>query len=804
MRHFAIMNKLFLCFSLSFLAITFHTATAQDWTVLAEDVITFSSPRPADLNGDGTADIVIGGGVDGVATAYGVTAINGITGDTLWTVPASSEIFASAVFQDITGDNVPDVFIGGRNAQFYAINGSTGEIIWDIHSNMTSPFPSEPKQLCFFQGQWIPDQDNDAKEDLVLAYGGDNSAPEWETNRPAGLLLVVSSASGAILGSATVPDGKETYMSPVVTDLENDGTLEVIYGTGGETIGGGLFVAAIQDILNADLPANKILLSNASKGFIAPPAVADFTGDGFKDLAVQGYDGTVYLIDGFQKTVKWELAFPGTESAASPVIGNFTGDITPDIFLTLAKGVAPAYYDFYQVMLDGKDGNLVLKDSIGEMVFPAPVAFDKNGDGRDEILLSYNFKEDNLWRHQFMFYDFQNNDKAPLLTISEPGINVISTPLIADLDGDNQLDLVYSVRKDEQNPGAPNGFYVKRMELSSTVPPVGIASGSYLGTSFNGHYTYTGSPCVGVNLISSATAYNTSCNSVDDGKIMVSVAGGTAPYTYLWSNGSIQRDLLNVADGIYSLRVTDANGCTSDTSRTIKDRYIITKNATHNNCPDGSSGSAAISSSGCGCMTSNCTYAWSNGGTASSISGLTSGTYQITVTHGDGCKHYDSIVVGPQAFELQTSYVPESTAGNDGIAIVKVSGGTAPYSFQWDDPFAQTDDSATGLSSDTYTVLVTDNNSCTASTSVQVVTGSKNKVTLDFNLFPNPSSGEILFRLPANSGITTYRIITVQGELIAEGIFKGASGKINNLPIGMYMIHLRSDEGTSTQKVIIR
>lgn len=786
----------------------FNSATGQNWSVLAENVVTFSSPRPVDLTGDGILDIVIGGGVDGQATAYGVTGINGNTGDTIWTVPSTNEIFGSAIFQDITGDNVEDVFIGGRSAQFYAINGSTGEVIWDVYSNMTTPFPSEPKLLCFFQGQWIPDQDNDGKQDIVISYGGDNSAPEWVTDRPAGMLIIISAATGEILGRASVPDGKETYMSPVVTDLESDNIVEILYGTGGETIGGGFYWASIENILEGSLPAAQILVSNTTKGFIAPPAIADFTADSQKDIAVQGFDGSFYIIDGTEKTVALKIEFPGTECGASPVIGNFTGDITPDIFLALAKGTVSSYSDYYQIMIDGKSGSIVMKDSIGDMVFPSPVAFDYNGDGRDEVLLSYNYKDNNnLWKHLFKVYDFQNDSHITLFpdgVSAEPGVNVISTPLVADLDSDNFPDLIYSIRKDDQNPGAPNGFYVKRIELTSTVPSAGIAFGSYMGTGFDGHYTYNGKICDGIILISAATPSNTSCNSTDDGKIIVTVDGGTGPYNYIWSDGSIQKDLLNVSDGTYTLRVTDATGCISEVTRTINDRYTITKNAVNNTCPDGTSGSASISSTGCACMTSNCTYLWSNGGTAKTISGLTSGTYYATITHGDGCKAYDSVTVGPTAIELLTSYIPESTAGNDGIAIVSASGGTPPYSYLWDDLLAQTNDTATGLNSDVYTVHVTDNNNCTASASVNIISGSKQAFKLAVKAFPNPSSGEVLFELPGNPGTANYQIHTIAGELVSEGIFSGNSWKINKLPQGVYMIRLNTEKGFSVQKVIIK
>jgi hypothetical protein len=59
---------------------------------------------------------------------------------------------------------------------------------------------------------------------------------------------------------------------------------------------------------------------------------------------------------------------------------------------------------------------------------------------------------------------------------------------------------------------------------------------------------------------------NISCNGLSDGSATVGVSGGTAPYTYLWSNGSTSSMLSGVPSGVYNLFVTDANGCGSTTS----------------------------------------------------------------------------------------------------------------------------------------------------------------------------------------------------------------------------------------------
>ena len=115
------------------LTINFSFIHSQNsWSTLIDSVSTLSSPRAADLNSDGTKDIVLGAGTDSTYSNYGVVALDGVSGQLLWNLSTPDEIFTSAVFNDINNDTIPDVFIGGRNAQLYAIDGSNGNIIWEF------------------------------------------------------------------------------------------------------------------------------------------------------------------------------------------------------------------------------------------------------------------------------------------------------------------------------------------------------------------------------------------------------------------------------------------------------------------------------------------------------------------------------------------------------------------------------------------------------------------------------------------------------------------------------------------------
>ncbi|MCB0632860.1 MAG: PQQ-binding-like beta-propeller repeat protein [Saprospiraceae bacterium] len=469
----------------------------QSWSVSFAGIGTNASPRLADLNRDGIMDIIIGAGNrEKEATEYGVMALNGRNGELLWKVSATDQIVGSPVFIDVTHDGVPDVFIGGRTANLLGIDGASGQVLWRYQPPQDKTGALQYAHFNFYTPQVVPDQNADGIPDLLVANGGNVAAPAHSRlHRYPGVLMVVNSRNGNIIAADTMPDGGETYMSPLVSDIDGSGDPSIFFGTGGETIGGSLYRSSLSDLMSGDLRATE-LLHTEDHGFIAPPVLIDITADQTADIVGLQHGGKLYAIDGTSNSLLWEHSFDGAEANTVPAPGYFNKDDTPDFFCHLSIGTWPDNRGTFQVLVDGRNGNVLYQDTLGCTGFYSPVTADLDSDGYDEALLSINdFNCTRLGvtdiRHQLSIFDFQQHSIQPFL--SDSGMkNVSSTPCLGDLDGDGRLDIVYTI---QANTSVLLEFFGLTVRRESTAIPVSrsIPWGAYLGTYYDGSFEQFGS-----------------------------------------------------------------------------------------------------------------------------------------------------------------------------------------------------------------------------------------------------------------------------------------------------------------------
>lgn len=215
---------------------------------------------------------------------------------------------------------------------------------------------------------------------------------------------------------------------------------------------------------------------------------------------------------------------------------------------------------------------------------------------------------------------------------------------------------------------------------------------------------------------------NLLCNGSCIGTASVTPAGGTAPYTYAWLPGGMTSQLVTgLCAGTYTATVRDANNCVFTTTVSITQPNALTVTITSNSvtCNAACTGSAAANAAG---GTAPFTYAWLPGGqTTSTITNLCAGTYSVTVRDANGCTGTQTVIIDePTALSGTLTATDASCNGIcDGTASVVASGGTASYTYSWN-PGGETTANITGLCDGTYTVTITDANSCTYTSTVTV------------------------------------------------------------------------------------
>ena len=206
----------------------------------------------------------------------------------------------------------------------------------------------------------------------------------------------------------------------------------------------------------------------------------------------------------------------------------------------------------------------------------------------------------------------------------------------------------------------------------------------------------------------------TACGN-NTGTALVHAGGGTAPYTYLWSNGNTGTQISNLAAQVYSLTITDGNGCTQTTTATILNVNgpSVTTTFVNASCSGIPDGTATASASG---GTAPYLYLWSNGQTAQTATGLSAGNYSVTVTDAGGCAQTSVATVtngtGPTA-----SAGPDISIAYGNAATLSASGSG---SYSWNTGAGSSVIMVAPSLTTQYCVTVTDANGCSDSACVTV------------------------------------------------------------------------------------
>ncbi len=230
------------------------------------------------------------------------------------------------------------------------------------------------------------------------------------------------------------------------------------------------------------------------------------------------------------------------------------------------------------------------------------------------------------------------------------------------------------------------------------------------------------------SLTATITVDSPASTDNSDGKAIAKVAGGTAPYSYQWDNGETLAIASKLAPGQRNLTVTDASGCTATSSITIEENIlplsISIDQTAENKCFGEIAAAIEVQVKG---GKKPFQYQWNipelSGRTAEK---LPAGEYSLTLMDAEGSTVAGSIKIKEPAALSATITVdsPASTDNADGKATAKVTGGTAPFSYKWDN--GEVSATASKLSPGERILTLTDASGCTAAASI----------TIDENILP--------------------------------------------------------------------
>ena len=293
-------------------------------------------------------------------------------------------------------------------------------------------------------------------------------------------------------------------------------------------------------------------------------------------------------------------------------------------------------------------------------------------------------------------------------------------------------------------------------------------------------------------LAATTTSVNAACSGSSTGSANVAPTGGTAPYTYIWSNGSTAKTAANLVAGTYTVTVNDAGNCsvTKTFSITQPTAAVLTATTTDANCFGAANGSIAATLTG---GSTPYTYIWSNGKTTATNSAVAAGTYSLTVTDANGCSTSKTFSVAqPTTITLTgVSTDAKCDGSSTGAVTLTATGGTGAFTYAWST--AATSKDLSNAAAGSYTVTVKDANACSATKTFainQPTAIALTAVSTDTKC-NGSNTGAINLTAAGGTGVFTY---TWSNAASTEDL--------SNLSAGTYTVTVKDANGCSSTKSI--
>ena len=330
------------------------------------------------------------------------------------------------------------------------------------------------------------------------------------------------------------------------------------------------------------------------------------------------------------------------------------------------------------------------------------------------------------------------------------------------------------------------------------------------------------------NLLITGNITPANCHNASNASINLTVAGGTAPYQYLWSTGATTANINNLSSGEYKVKITDREGCTYFKTFIIENPPIFQINLGGNRtlCNGQTlSLDATINDS-------EATYQWSsnNGFSSNAPQVILSqeGTYTVRVTNRNGCEATDTLTIERSNLQIAAEFLLTTQAyQNEEVILVNTSTPKGETT-QWLVPedrnieiiqqdegyisliFKQKGEYRLGIKQTQGScykifhknILVEEDRELPSSPPTHKA------FVKEFEVAPNPSNGDFHAKVVLEkTGAIKFRLYSITGQLISQKAIPSAEEHWvdfqEHLSAGTYILVLETPYHVLSKKIII-
>ncbi|ROL59573.1 hypothetical protein D9V87_04845 [Bacteroidetes/Chlorobi group bacterium MS-B_bin-24] len=369
------------------------------WTFNTRDAC-FGQSAAGDIDGDGKLEIVFGC----YRNDGNIYVLNGEDGSLLWkysTAVGSTEGCndVAPLLYDIDKDGLPEVIVPSScTPKTYCFSGKTGEVLWSVPTRGSDSPPT------------VADIDNDGEDEILHGEFG-------------GYVICINARSGSVEWELAVDLNSWIQTAPTILDLNGDGALDFVVATWNFDKKDCIFAFNGKD-------QKKLWSYPVNNHIYHGTAVADLDDDGKPELVIGSYNDTLYCLNGEDGSTKWKFYGGGGYFGAPAVIGDLDSDGKCEVF-------AISSFFVFAISNEGtQKWRFVVPDY--EQAFRGAVLADVNSDKNLDVIFATDggkvYALDGFTGTQIWAVDLRAD-------FNDPRFGFDNAPLIADFDGDGQLDL---------------------------------------------------------------------------------------------------------------------------------------------------------------------------------------------------------------------------------------------------------------------------------------------------------------------------------------------------------------------------